>query len=298
MILVAMFVSRKKDSGCQVDRQHQCGDGERRAPARLVHGFKRRIGGVFGDQHRQIGGRSGEIVPGITVGEERGEQQRRGFAADPGQCQQDAGGQSAAGAFADHPGGADAAQAQRQDRLAQRIRHHAEHLLGRAHDQRKHDDRQRQRSGKAGKVAGGRHQNGVDEQSDQNRRQPHQHIGGEAQGGIEPGVIPEFRERNARQYRRRHRESRRTQRNQNGADQRVGDAALADAVRLGGVGQKIPAERPSAVMENRADDPEHHADREQDRGAGEDAHQPIDEFTPEEIVVLHRSPRLLSVAWR
>ena len=76
---------------------------------------------------------------------QRGEQQRRGFAGDARGRQQHAGDQAGARrAIGDALDDERARQAERGRRLAQRVRHQQQHVLGGAHHDRNHDHRQRQ----------------------------------------------------------------------------------------------------------------------------------------------------------
>ena len=118
-------------------------------------------------------------APELVV--ERGEQQRRGLAADARDRQQDAGDDAGArraiGDARDHQR---ARQAERGRRLAQRVGHQRQHVLGGAHHDRDHDDRERHRAGPAREVAHRRDHDLVDEQADDDRGRAQQDVVDEA----------------------------------------------------------------------------------------------------------------------
>ena len=88
-----------------------------------------------------------------------------------------------------------ARQAERGGRLAQRVGHQAQHVLGGAHHDRDHDHRQRHGAGPAREVAHRRHHDLVDEQADHDRGRAQQDVVDEAHdarracraGRIRPG---------------------------------------------------------------------------------------------------------------
>ena len=134
-----------------VEHENQQSHDERRAPAGGVLLLERGVRRVFSDEHGQIRGRTGEVVFRPCVAPQRGEEQRRRLARDPGDREQNPGDETAARAAADDPQrSARPAASERKRRLPQRIRNHEQHVLSRPQHNREHQKRERDRSGKSG----------------------------------------------------------------------------------------------------------------------------------------------------
>ena len=154
--------------------------------------------GIAVDRDRQAGHRLGEVGRPVGVAK-RGEEQRRGFAGDAGDGQQDA--------------GEDAAERRGQDDLADDfvlaaaegdgaiaigLGHEAENVFRRARDDGHGEQGERDGAGNAGEAAEGRNGDLVDEQADQHGRGGQQDVVHEADDGGEaarPCRLPRDRRR-------------------------------------------------------------------------------------------------------
>ena len=124
------------------EREHGEGDDQRAGPGELLPvlvGRERELE----DDDRQARHRGVEVgAPELVV--ERGEQQRRGLAADAGDREQHAGDHAGFGGAVAHLGDHERARhAERGRGLAQLVRHQDQHVLGGAHHDRDDDHRQR-----------------------------------------------------------------------------------------------------------------------------------------------------------
>ena len=146
------------------------------------------------DGDRQVGHRLGQVEAEELVGQ-RGEQQRRGFAGDAGGRQQHAGDEAGArGAVGDPLDHQRARQAERGCRLAQRIGHQQQHVLGGAHHHGDHDHGERQAAGEGREAAHRHHDGAIDEQADDDRGRAQQDVVDEADHRGEPVVLAVFGE--------------------------------------------------------------------------------------------------------
>jgi hypothetical protein len=128
-------------------RQHGQGDDQRAGPGQRLPILVRTERELEND-HRQARHRRVEVrAPELIV--QRGEQERRGLAADAGDGQQHAGDHAGArGAVADPHDRQRARHADRRGGFAQRVGNERQHVLGRAHHDRYDDHGERHAAGK------------------------------------------------------------------------------------------------------------------------------------------------------
>ena len=162
-------------SGADVEKQDRDRDQQRAAPGEHLPigvGAHRELE----DHDRQIGHRRVEVgAPELVV--ERGEQQRRRLAGDARDREHDAGHHALhRRAVGDHHDHLPLRRAERRRRLAQRVRHQAQHVLGGAHDDRDDDDRQRHRPGPGREMAHVDDHHLIDEEPDDDRRRAQQDV--------------------------------------------------------------------------------------------------------------------------
>ena len=160
--------------------EHEQGQHQRAGPGQRLPGFVGAACELVHD-HRHAGHRLQDVGVPVLVAE-RGEQQRRGLAADARQRQQDAGDDAGRGAAVQHlHDHLPLRHAERQRGLAHLRRHQAQHLVGGAHDHRQDDEGERDRAGERREVAAGlHHDEGVDEQAEHDRRRRQQDVVDEA----------------------------------------------------------------------------------------------------------------------
>ncbi|ENN85907.1 hypothetical protein RHSP_17315 [Rhizobium freirei PRF 81] len=164
----ASLAAPTQDTGKDVEDEDGNGDDQRAGPGQLFE-ILARIGGECVDGHRQRGDRTGQarIHEFAIAGRE---EKRRCFAADTGDSQQDAGEDARPGGTVDHHHhGLPARRTERGGRLAKRIWHQQQHVLGRAVDDREGDQRQREDAGDGGVAVHGNDHGAVDEYADDDR---------------------------------------------------------------------------------------------------------------------------------
>ncbi len=140
--------------------------------------------GVRGNRIREDLHREGRDrlcdVGGPEAVVQRGEQERRGFAGDARQRQQDAGQDSRQRRrHHDREDGAASCCPECKGSFLQRRRDQAQELLGRSHDERNHHDAERQSAGQRREAAVWQHGDAVDEHADDNRRHTVERVGRE-----------------------------------------------------------------------------------------------------------------------
>ena len=230
-----------------------------------------RTQGELEDRRRQTG--HGRIEIGaVELIVERREQQRRRFAADAGHRKQHA---------RDHPrpGGpignmADdqhAGHSQRRRGLAKLHRHQQQHVLGGPHHHGNDDHGQRHRPGESREMAHGQHQNGVDEQSDDDRRSAEQDVVDETNHHGQLGVAAVFSHVGPGQNADGRADGDPERRHDDAAHDRVQQAARA-AGRRRHLGEDLEGQSAQAVPEQSPQN-EHQPAQAQDRGGDAHKHQ-------------------------
>ena len=206
------------------------------------------------DGHRQVGHGLGQIETEELVAE-RGEQQRRGFAGDARGRQQHAGDQAGArrpvGNPLDHQR---ARQAERGCRLAQRIGHQQQHVLGGADHDRDHDHRQRQRAGQRGEAAHRHHDRAIDEQADDDRRRAQQDVVDEADHRSQTIVPAVFGKIGSGEQPERRADADADHGHDDRAGYGVEQAALGRSWRRRVLGEDLQADAGEAIVEQREQD--------------------------------------------
>ena len=181
------------------DAQRQDGqrDDERAGPGQLLP-ILVRAQRKLEDHGRQARYRLEELRAEELI-VQRGEQKRRGFAADARDGEQHAGDQAGSdGAIADPLDHQRTRHAERGAGLAQRVGNQVQHVFGRPNHDRNHQDRQRDRAGDGREMTHRRHDDLVNEKADHDRRGAEQDVVDEADdhrrasnsGRIRPGRCP------------------------------------------------------------------------------------------------------------
>ena len=218
------------------------------------------------DGDRQVRHRLGHVEAEELV-RQRGEQQRRGFAGDAGGREQHAGDQARArGAIGDPPDHQRARQAERGRRLAQRIGHQPQHVLGGAHHHGDHDHGERQAAGEGREAAHRHHDGAVDEQADDDRRRAQQDVVDEADHRGELVVLAVFGQIRAGEQAERRADADADHGHHDRADDGVAQAAIGRTRRRRILGEDGEVDAGEAVVEQREQDQRQPGDAEQ-RGA-------------------------------
>ena len=183
-------------------------------------------------------------------------------------------------------------------------RHHQDHVLRRAHDNRKHDDRKGERPGEPRTVPGRDDQQGIHEHAGENRGQPHHHVDGKPDQIAESAVLSVDGEPDASGKSGGNSDQNRHQGNENGSEDRISDSVVGFARGFAPAEDEVEADHSCAVFDDRPENPQHTENRKRDARHGKKPHHRVQEFPEKHRAsggrnhFTHFSPLFLSIFFR
>ncbi|AEW75962.1 hypothetical protein EcWSU1_04535 [Enterobacter ludwigii] len=252
---LTVFLLRENDARQNVQQQYAKGNDQHPGPGQLLP-FREWAHRKFKNRHRQVGDRLHHVRTPELVGE-GSKQQRRRFACNTGNGQQDTGHDPRYGGFQRNRGDHfPLRRAQRVSRFTQAIRHQFQHVLGGTNDDRYLQQRQRNHAGPAGEVFHLRHHNGVNKQTDHDRRRRQQDVVNETNHLCQPGFTPVLRQINPRHNAKRCTNYRRPEDQQTAARQGIRQAAARRIWRRRHLGEQRQRHPVDAAHNGREQDPD------------------------------------------
>ena len=227
---------------------------------------------------------------------ECGEEERSGFSGDASESEKD-GGKDAAIGGGDDDGGdrLPLAGAQGHGAFAESVGNGAHEIFGAAQRDGNHHDAEGDSAGKRREVLEGEHDERVGEDADDDGGDAVEQVGGVADDESD-GAGAEFREIDGAEKTDRHADERGEEKELGAANDGVGHAAAGFTDGSGELGEEVPVDGSTAVIDEIAEDEEEDGDGDERAEAGHGEHEAAHEFAPTETWAHECAPPRCEVA--